>query len=252
MVGSDRQCPLEVGENHHGSYRARPFVQSAVQRLAGTALGMLGSLIFQCWMAVAGECLLIVNRLGMELLLYGFLFGMTAVIQFQLRAQQTPCSPFLAKATLEAHLQALQMQLEPHFLFNTLNAITTLVELGRQQKAAAEMLHHLNSILKSTLTRKTPQKVPLSQELELVENYLAIEQVRFADRLRVQIRYRPGARLTAWFLVFCCNPLWRMRSVTVSQIVRAKVWWRHRPRAMGIFCTCWYGIPDRDEFRAQT
>jgi LytS/YehU family sensor histidine kinase len=82
--------------------------------------------------------------------------------------------------------------MEPHFLFNTLNAITTLVELGRQ-KEASEMLAHLNAILKSTLTRTTPEKVPLSQELEMVENYLAIEQVRFADRLRIEMKVDPGA-----------------------------------------------------------
>jgi LytS/YehU family sensor histidine kinase len=91
-----------------------------------------------------------------------------------------------------AHLRALQAQLEPHFLFNTLNAITTLVELGRQQQAA-EILSHLNAILKSTLKRSTPEKVPLAQELELIDNYLAIEQVRFADRLRVEIKVDPGA-----------------------------------------------------------
>jgi LytS/YehU family sensor histidine kinase len=84
------------------------------------------------------------------------------------------------------------MQLEPHFLFNTLNAITSLVELGRQ-KQAAEMLSYLNAILKSTLKRSTPEKVPLSQELEIVENYLAIEQIRFADRLRIEIKVDPGA-----------------------------------------------------------
>jgi LytS/YehU family sensor histidine kinase len=83
------------------------------------------------------------------------------------------------------------MQLEPHFLFNTLNAITTLVELGRQAEAT-EMLGHLNALLKSTLKRTTPEKVPLSQELEIVENYLAIEQVRFADRLRIEIKVEPG------------------------------------------------------------
>ena len=84
------------------------------------------------------------------------------------------------------------MQLEPHFLFNTLNAITTLVELGRQKEAAG-MLSHLNAILKSTLKRTTAEKVPLSQELENMENYLAIEQVRFADRLRIEIKVEPGA-----------------------------------------------------------
>ena len=67
-----------------------------------------------------------------------------------------------------------------------------LVELGRQQQAA-EMLGHLNAILKSTLKRTTPEKIPLSKELEVVENYLAIEQVRFADRLRIEIKVEPAA-----------------------------------------------------------
>lgn len=133
------------------------------------------------------------NRVGMELVLYGFLFGITGVIQSQIRSQREALQSLSLQRQLSAaHLQALQMQLEPHFLFNTLNAITTLVELGRQ-KAAAEMLSQLNAILKSTLVSKTPEKVPLSQELELVGNYLAIEQVRFADRLRVEIHVDPTA-----------------------------------------------------------
>jgi LytS/YehU family sensor histidine kinase len=65
------------------------------------------------------------------------------------------------------------------------------VELGRQAEAV-EMLAHLNAILKSTLKRTAPEKVPLSQELEIVENYLAIEQVRFADRLRIEIKIEPS------------------------------------------------------------
>ena len=96
----------------------------------------------------------------------------------------------LQKQLSAAQLRALQMQLEPHFLFNTLNAITTLVELGRQAEAV-EMLAHLNAILKSTLKRTAPEKVPLSQEFEIVENYLAIEQIRFADRLRIEIKVEP-------------------------------------------------------------
>jgi LytS/YehU family sensor histidine kinase len=115
------------------------------------------------------------------------------VIQLQIRAQrETIRSLELQRQLSAAHLRALQMQLEPHFLFNTLNAITTLVELGRQ-KAAAEMLGHLNALLKTTLARTTPEKVPLSQELEFVGNYLAIEQVRFADRLRVEMNVDPSA-----------------------------------------------------------
>lgn len=134
-----------------------------------------------------------INRFGMEILLYGFVYGITGVVAFQIRAQKDALRAVeLQRQLSTAQLRALQMQLEPHFLFNTLNAITTLVELGRS-KEAGEMLSHLNAILKSTLKRTTPEKVPLSQELEIMENYLAIEQVRFADRLRIEIKADPSA-----------------------------------------------------------
>jgi hypothetical protein len=134
-----------------------------------------------------------VNRYGIEILIYGFIFGIIGIIQYQMRAQHEKMKSLeLERQLSAAQLRALQMQLEPHFLFNTLNAITTLVELGRQAEAA-EMLGHLNAILKSTLKRNAPEKVPLAQELEIVENYLAIEQVRFADRLRIEIKVEPNA-----------------------------------------------------------
>ena len=134
-----------------------------------------------------------INRFGIEFLIYGFIIGITGVLQYQLRTQRESIRSIeLERQLSAAHLRALQAQLEPHFLFNTLNAITTLVELGRQPEAV-EMLSHLNSILKSTLKRSTPEKVPLAQELEMIDNYLAIEQVRFADRLQVQIKVDPGA-----------------------------------------------------------
>jgi len=134
-----------------------------------------------------------VNRYGIEILLYGFLFAIVSVVQNQVRAQREAMRSLeLERQLSAAQLRALQMQMEPHFLFNTLNSITALVELGRQ-KEAAEMLAHLNAILKSTLKRTTPEKVPLSQELEIVESYLAIEQARFAERLRIEIKVEPGA-----------------------------------------------------------
>ena len=141
----------------------------------------------------AFHALINVNRFGIEVLIYGFVFGLVGIVQYQLRAQRERIRSLeLERQLSAAQLRALQMQLEPHFLFNTLNAITTLVELDRQQEAT-EMLGHLNTILKSTLKRTTPEKVPLWQEMEIVENYLAIEQVRFADRLRIEIKVEPGA-----------------------------------------------------------
>jgi len=146
------------------------------------------------------------NRFGIEILIYGFIFGLIGIVQFQLRAQRDAVRALeLQRQLAAAQLKALQMQLEPHFLLNTLNAITTLVELGRQNQAA-EMLGHLNTILKRTLERTAPEKVPLSQELQIVENYLAIEQIRFADRLRVEIKVDPGA-LSSLVPCFLLQPI---------------------------------------------
>src|SRR5580698_10293999 len=187
-----------------------PFLSSfspkiiALHVFAGSALGvahllLLGSLCFTADWQSHGTAFSIltsmmsINRFGIELLIYGFVFGITGLVQFQIRAQRDAIKSLeLQRQLSAAHLQALQMQLEPHFLFNTLNAITTLVELGRSKEAVG-MLSHLNVILKSTLKRTTPEKVPLSQELEIMENYLAIEQVRFADRLRIEIKVDPTA-----------------------------------------------------------
>jgi Histidine kinase len=159
------------------------------------------------------------NRFGIEILLYGFVFGIVGVLQYRMRAQKDAMYALELQQQLSAaHLRALQMQLEPHVLFNTLNAITTLVELGRQ-KQAAEMLRHLNAILKSTLQRNMPEKVPLSQELEILESYLAIEQVRFADRLRLDIRVDPAA-LDGLVPCFLLQPSWRTPSGMALRIAK--------------------------------
>jgi signal transduction histidine kinase len=133
------------------------------------------------------------ERFGVELVIYGFISGICAFLHSRMQTQQALVQKLEVERQLtQAQLKALQMQMEPHFLFNTLNAITALVEDG-SQKEAAETLAHLNEILKSTLGREAPEKVTLAQELAVVEHYLAIEQVRFADRLRVEMSIDPGA-----------------------------------------------------------
>ena len=133
------------------------------------------------------------RRFSLDFVIYGLLWTACVVINMQVGAQRDALRSLELRRQLSAaHLRALQMQLEPHFLFNTLNAITTLVDLGRNAEAS-ETLSHLNAILKATLSRAHPEKVSLAAELEVVENYLAIEQIRFADRLRVEIRVDPAA-----------------------------------------------------------
>ncbi|HZT04799.1 MAG TPA: histidine kinase, partial [Steroidobacteraceae bacterium] len=127
------------------------------------------------------------QRMSLEGLLYVILWATCAAVRLQIARQQQALQLAELKQQLSsAHLRALQMQLKPHFLFNTLNAITALVELGRQDEAVST-LSHLNAILRSTLTQQVPEKVPVAQELAVIENYLAIEQIRFSDRLRVEM-----------------------------------------------------------------
>jgi signal transduction histidine kinase len=90
-----------------------------------------------------------------------------------------------------AQLQALRMQVNPHFLFNTLNAIAVLVRGGDTQKAG-RTLRLLSDLLRASFKGADVQMVPLREEIDLVERYLEIEQVRFSDRLRVDIDVDPA------------------------------------------------------------
>jgi two-component system LytT family sensor kinase len=85
-----------------------------------------------------------------------------------------------------AHLSALRQQIEPHFLFNALNAVSGLIREGRSD-AAVDMIAALSDFLRRTLAGSNRQEVRLSDEMEFVASYLAIQQARFADRLRVDI-----------------------------------------------------------------
>jgi signal transduction histidine kinase len=105
----------------------------------------------------------------------------------------------------EARLQALRAQLQPHFLFNTLNAITVLVR-DRRGTMAVRMLDGLSDMLRQVLRSDQPHEVPLRSELQLIEQYLAIEQVRFSDRLRVQFAV-DAAALDAAVPSFILQPL---------------------------------------------
>jgi LytS/YehU family sensor histidine kinase len=84
----------------------------------------------------------------------------------------------------KAQLSALRQQVEPHFLFNTLNTIAGLVREGRND-AAVDMIAGLGELLRQALKTSDRQQVALEEELELLERYLGIEKVRFAERLRV-------------------------------------------------------------------
>src|SRR5207302_560053 len=83
----------------------------------------------------------------------------------------------LEKRLAQAKLQALQMQLNPHFLFNTLHAISSLMH--KEVEAADQMITRLSDLLRYALESTDAQEVPLRQELDFLERYLEIEQTRF-------------------------------------------------------------------------
>ena len=105
----------------------------------------------------------------------------------------------------EARLNALRMELNPHFLYNTLNAIAGLVR-RQDGERAVEMLARLGTLLRLTLERDGGHEVTLSRELELLDLYLDIERARFPDRLRVDLDV-PVAALGARVPAFVLQPL---------------------------------------------
>ena len=92
---------------------------------------------------------------------------------------------------VQARLQALQMQLNPHFLFNTLNSVSSLMR--SDPDSADEMLERLSSLLRITLAKGQAQRIPLQEEMEVVQLYVSIQQLRFGDRVSHSVEVAPEA-----------------------------------------------------------
>ncbi len=104
----------------------------------------------------------------------------------------------------EAQLHSLKMQLQPHFLFNTLNAISVLVK--KEPALAQKMIVRLSDLLRLSLERGSENEVPLKEELEHLDTYLAIEKVRFGERLTVTTQIDPET-LDMFVPTFILQPL---------------------------------------------
>lgn len=126
-----------------------------------------------------------------NLLLYALLLGIAHMTLYYRRyREREQAAEQLAKGLTEARLQALKMQLQPHFLFNTLNAISALIPADA--KPARRMVARLGDLLRTTLEHEDTQEITLREELAFLEPYIEIEQARLGERLTVVMQIEPA------------------------------------------------------------
>jgi signal transduction histidine kinase len=126
-----------------------------------------------------------VGALTANILIYALVvIGSQALINYEGRRAAEASEARLRAQLAEARLRVLKMQLHPHFLFNTLHSINSLV--AEDPAAASQMIARLGDFLRLTLEQSERQFVTLGEEVEFLRCYLDIEQVRFQDRLTVE------------------------------------------------------------------
>jgi hypothetical protein len=127
-----------------------------------------------------------------SVIIYGLIAAITIVVDSRQRmARQLTETARLNEQLSSARLGALRQQMEPHFMFNTLNAIAGLVRDNRND-AAVRMIVGLSDFLRRAADDSNRPLVELAQEVEYLKRYLEIQQVRFAERLQVQLDFPPS------------------------------------------------------------
>jgi two-component system LytT family sensor kinase len=147
-----------------------------------------------------------VSYFHVELLIYGVIVAAAHAVRTTvlLRAKEHDTLRLEAELT-GAKLTALRMQLQPHFLFNTLHTISSLV-LQRRNDEAVTLLAELGELLRGTLAQRDTELAPLNDELAHLKRYLRIEEARFGDRLRIDWNVEPAA-MDALIPPFILQPL---------------------------------------------
>ena len=140
-----------------------------------------------------------------QFLVYWIIYGTAGYFRelHRSREQQIRAAQLQQQLT-KAHLQSLQMQLNPHFLFNTLNMISSF--LYERPKDADKMLTILGEMLRITLNIKDIETHPLAEEMELINRYVEIMKTRFGEKLSIDINMQPAV-LSAQIPVFILQPL---------------------------------------------
>ena len=129
-------------------------------------------------------------NLHLSILIYWGVVGIKSAYSYYQKYRERELVTSKLEARLAtSRLQVLKMQLHPHFLFNTLNAISELIYKDRE--SAERMIGDLSDLLRMSFENLEVQEIPLKQELEFLKKYLEIEQMRFHDRLQVEMEISP-------------------------------------------------------------
>jgi LytS/YehU family sensor histidine kinase len=154
------------------------------------------------WWAAQTEYL---KQLDWLLMTYLFLVGLAHALAYRKESEEQALdSAHLQTRLVEARLQALQRQLHPHFLFNTLNTIAGLMRTDVE--SADRMMDRLGDLLRMTLNSSHVQEIPLREDLKMLQKYLDIEQTRFGPRLEVAMKIAPDT-IDAMVPNFLLQPL---------------------------------------------
>jgi sensor histidine kinase YesM len=137
---------------------------------------------------------LLMNFAAVNFVLYWAISGAFHAVRYHRElVQREQLAAALRASLTEARLDGLRAQLNPHFLFNTLNAISALALTGERERVV-QTLSDLSDLLRVSLDRTLPQEIPLARELELLERYVAIQRTRFGDRLTFVLDVDDAAR----------------------------------------------------------
>ena len=170
-----------------------------------------------------------------EMMTYWAVVGLSHALDFHRESQERELTAAQLRTRLaEANLQALQRQLHPHFLFNTLHTISALMH--RDTDAADAMLERLSDLLRLTLDRIGTQQVTLKDELDFLRKYLEIEQTRFGERLHGAHRRRAGHARRGGAESASCSRSSRTRFGTASGRRSAAAAWTSAPAAKAPSC----------------
>jgi two-component system, LytTR family, sensor kinase len=185
VIGMARRVPL-------GS--ARPVRAIAIHLLFAVAVGLVVGRLYE-WLVLGYRfwCLHVhppIIHAPQWLLFYGVIAGATTAFDWQSRSLAKERQAVELRAQLaEAQLRALRNQLHPHFVFNTLQAVSTL--MYRDAAAADALLGQLSVLLRRLLDHLEREEVSLAEEFAFIESYLAIERARLGDRLGVSVGVPP-------------------------------------------------------------